>query len=467
MLGPALALTHAQDQAPASSGAETTAQVQANWSADMLANMLKEPDKAPASLQDEGFRLTSYQLRSLRVGEARVQNLIGVLQKLLPAGSTVRPDNRDNKIHVLTTPTAHAASADFIAAVDDNSPATLADPPLTAEMRQAFAKLEKMGDSAKVVTAVDNVRTSFDRRFADIAATQKHITNYIIFGGVGIFAIIAASVLIHKRRSRADTEADALAQSTALSIMTPEKVSTALAPFREEMQERLMATLNEAAVRLEQWSNQRKSEQEQLMAVVQRQAASLEEAQGALTKTRQQYIEAADTVIAEQRQVATRLAASNERIENTVQAIQVQTNKTEAIAEELKITVRDLDRARDEQMKTLVEIEKLRDQLQSERNNTEDLRRDLARKEQELTKQQATLASLQILLEDDRPLPPGALEEQYKIQAARISDEPPLDGAPSPRVDGSAAAQFPVTIKTTDFPPSSTPCRFKFLPVDR
>ena len=233
----------------------------------------------------------------------------------------------------------------------------------------------------------------------------------------------------------------------------------ALAPLREEMQTRMLETLNQAAVGLEAWANKRKEEQEALMAIVQRQSNSLDAAQLALQKTRTQYMEESNRLLVEQRQITGNLAESNSRIEGTMREMQVQTNRTEAIAEELKRAVSDLDRARDEQAQTLAEIAALHERLQAEKTGTEKLRADLLLKEQELMRQQATLVSLQILLEEDKPLPPGALDGNFGLPAHPTALLP--DAGPRPPAPGSAAVTFP-SVTTIAQPP----CHFQFLPPD-
>ena len=462
-LGPALLL--AQEMPPAAPATESSATPVApppnpNWSADMLTNLLKEPAKPQTPVApDEGIILRSYQLRHLHVGETRVQNLIGVLQKLLPPGSSVRADNRDNAktLHVLTTPVAHAAAADYISAVDTEEPAVApAKSALSEEMRQALAKLEKLGDTTKVVAAVNNAQSSFDKRFTDLAATQKRLIDFVLLGLGGAVAVVGVGIMLYLRRR---AEAAAPPPSTALVTLQPEQVSTALAPLREEMQTRMLETLNQAAVGLEAWANKRKEEQEALMAIVQRQSHSLDAAQLALQKTRTQYIEESNRLLVEQRQITGHLAESNSRIEGTMREMQVQTNRTEAIAEELKRAVSDLDRARDEQAQTLAEIAALHERLQAEKTGTEKLRADLLLKEQELMRQQATLVSLQILLEEDKPLPPGALDGNFSRPAH--SPAPPSDADPQPPAPGFAAVTPPSVITI-----AQPPCHFQFLPPD-
>jgi hypothetical protein len=462
-LGPVLLL--AQETPPAATAAESSAPpatqtANPNWSADMLTNLLKEPARPPAPVApEEGIILRSYQLRHLHVGETRVQNLIGVLQKLLPPGSSVRADSRDNAntLHVLTTPVAHAAAADYISAVDAEEPvAAPAKPVLSEEMRQALAKLEKLGDTTKVVAAVNNVQSSFDRRFTDLAAAQKRLINFVLLGLGGAVVVVALGLILYLRRR---AEAATLAPSAALVTLQPEQVSTALAPLREEMQTRMLETLNQAAVGLEAWANKRKEEQEALMAIVQRQSNSLDAAQLALQKTRTQYMEESNRLLVEQRQITGNLAESNSRIEGTMREMQVQTNRTEAIAEELKRAVSDLDRARDEQAQTLAEIAALHERLQAEKTGTEQLRADLLLKEKELMRQQATLVSLQILLEEDKPLPPGALDANFGLPARPPA--PPPDAGPQPPPIASAAVTLPAVTTT-----AQPPCHFQFLPPD-
>ena len=119
----------------------------------------------------------------------------------------------------------------------------------------------------------------------------------------------------------------------------------------------------------------------------------------------------------------------------------------------------DLDRARDEQAQTLAEIAALHERLQAEKTGTEQLRANLLLKEKELMRQQATLVSLQILLEEDKPLPPGALDGNFGLPAHPPA--PPPDAGPRPPPIASAAVTLPAV--TTIAQP---PCHFQFLPPD-
>lgn len=395
------------------------------WSAELLNQILKaEPAKAElagtnAQAPAPGeMVLRTYHVANLRVGEAgKAQNLLAILSKLLPAGSSINTDVPANSLHVLTTPAAHKAIWDYLSAVDvQESTVQPAASAVPEEVKAALKKLADAGDqSAKVLAAVGTLKSDVSTEIAQIDARQRQQTLKLLIGGGGlVLALIVTLVWMLRRRSPAPNVAPP--QSREL-ILAPEQLTTALAPVHDKMRTEVLGLLNEVAIKLQAQHN----EQQKL---VREQQAQLEDARLALAEERKQFISEAGTMVVE----------AVERVDATTAKLAKQQDKVAELVEELQHTVRELDQTKD----------------------------NLRTKQVELEQERAKIAALSILLEEGGSAPPLGLNYHPSSEPAMESSE---QTSPPPTPSSSCTIPPPMSLAADTIAPSAVP-RFKFLPPD-
>lgn len=338
------------------------------WSADLLNRILKaEPAKTEsteAATSAPEMVLRTYNLNHLRVGEAgKAQNVLAILERLLPPGSTVNTDVPANSLHILTTPAAQKAVWDYLSAVDVSEPA--AAPPVSTvpeDVKIALKKLAEAGDqSAKLLSAVGALKSDMTTELAQIEARQRQasIRMALVAGG---FAILLTGTILWMLRRRSAAIASATAESTALAL-APEQLTNALTPVHDKMRTDMLGLLNEVAIKLQA----QHTEQQKL---VREQQQQLEDARLALAEERRQFITEAGSMVVQ----------AVERVDATTAKLAKQQDKVAELVQELQNTVRELDETKD----------------------------DLRHKEVELEQERAKIAALSILLEEGgAPMPPN------------------------------------------------------------
>ncbi len=404
------------------------------WSADLLNQILKSDvpaQQTPANNATAEVVLHTYQLSHLRIGEAgKAQNVLAILGKLLPPGSSVNPDIPANSLHVLTTPAAHKAVWDYLSAVDVSEPARTPVAAVPEDVQAAIKKLASTSDqSAKLAAAVGSVKTDVSREIAAIEARQNRQTWRLAGIGAG-FALAGILGLGWAMRRGRSSGAPAPDSASALAL-APEQLTSALVPVQDKMRNEMLGVLNEVAIKLQAQHN----EQQQL---VREQQQQLENARQALADERRQFITEAGTMVVQ----------AVERVDATTAKLARQQDKVAELVQELQNTVRELD-------------------------DTKDSLRD---REVELEQERAKIAALSLLLEEGAPIPADALTNGHRPTPA--SDPLNTQNA-APVTDRCAPATPCMTIDPItptmplppvhpngSMPPPRPPARFTFLPPE-
>lgn len=402
---------------PISGAAQTGAAPAPEWSADLLSQILKA-DQRPANAVENAsggeMALHSYQLAHLRVGEAgRSQNVITILKKLLPPGSSMNPDVAANTLHVLTTETAHKAIWEYLSAVDLPESAPVA-PSVPEEVKQALTHLAASSEhSAKLAGAIDALKSEMSRELAAVEAQQRKQglrLGYAAIAAVALLAVVGWLAL----RSRPTKPA----QDAAAPVLAPDQVASALVPVHDKMRTDMLGLLNEVAIKLQ-------AQHQEQQKLVREQQQRIEDARVALADERRQFISEAGTMVVQ----------AVERVDATTAKLARQQDKVAELVQELQHTVRELDETKDS----------LRD------------------REVELEQERAKIAALSLLLEEGSPLPShGNNGKAHRICAA----QPNGTAFPKP-------LEACTTSSTTNRPtPHGTEAtapiqpRFTFLPPD-
>jgi hypothetical protein len=415
----------------------------AGWSADLLTQILKsEPARtesaAPAAAPATGAQemvLRTYRPTHLRVGQAgKSQNVLAILGKLLPAGSSMNLDVPANSIHVLTTAAAHAAIWDYLSAVDIPEPA-VQPAAVPDDVREALNKFAAAGEqSSKVLSAIGVLKADVARQVAEVDARQRRQTRQLAIAAF-VAALLITLIVMWMLKRRARPESAGADSSTALAL-APEQLATALVPVHDRMRNDMMGLLNEVAIKLQAQHN----EQQKLVLEQQHQ---LEAARQVLVDERRQFITETGSMVVQ----------AVERVDATTAKLARQQDKVAELVEELQTTVRELDATKDN----------LRD------------------REIELEQERAKIAALSLLLEEGGAIPP---EPPIARRSADISDtsaaaeagQPSLATVTEPAA-GRILSDPPCTTPSTRLPQPSpaprvngsrmpAPPQFTFLPPD-
>lgn len=397
------------------------------WSADLLNQILRaEAVKAPAVAEVPAkpaeMVLRTYQLSHLHVAESgKAQNVLAILGKLLPPGSSMNPEVATNSLHILTTTAAHAAIWDYLSAVDVAAPP--APPPaMPDDVKTALQKLAQTGDqSARVLAAIGSIRTEVSAQLADIEDRQ-HRANVKLALGAGAFALVlllTGTWMVRRRAAPAPEPADG-----ATLALGPDQLAAALVPAQDKMRNDMLGMLNEVAIKLQ-------AQHHEQQKLVREQQDQLESARQALADERRQFITEAGTMVVQ----------AVERVDATTAKLARQQDKVSELVHELQHTVRELDDTKD----------KLRD------------------REVELEQERAKIAALSLLLEEGAPLPSGVFANGHHPEPLNrgfafvppASQRPCMTPEPHPTPNPQASSPAP------RIPPESPPARFTFLPPDQ
>lgn len=455
----------AQDPAPAPEAGA--------WSAALLRQVWSEPAAVPnsaAQTPSEGLSLRSYQLRHLKVGEAgRTQNLVSLLQKILPAGSSLKPDLPANSLHVLTTPTAHTAIWDLLSTLDRADPQA-APAAIPEEVQAALAKLSATpAASEAILSQLRELRTRVDSQMGQHASPTSSLGALpLLLSSVALCGLAWLSLRLWWRKKAAPSASASPGDGnlSAALVLSPEKISAALAPLQHQWQQEVMGSLNQAAIRLESWYQEQKRQKESLEQLAERQQTALVAAQNALADSRSRWMADTQALVS---QASGRFESVAERLEAQTQQLNLQNDRVESLAQELAQTVGELDRTKDEILRLEAII--------TDKNAALDASRvEIEARERLLIHEQARLSALSLLLEEgEGPEAPRTAAAESAEWANAVVDSEPSANMPSPNghtPNGATRAFANTPASQTALAPCPTttpilpPHRFQFLPPD-
>ncbi len=407
------------------------------WSADLLNQILKTETPAgsgTAATASGEMVLRTYQLAQLRLGEAgRPRTLIALLEKLLPAGSSINSDVPANSLHILTTGSAHKAVWEFLSMIDvADAPAIAAERVIPDDIKAALVKVAETGEqSSRVLSAIDTLSSGFSKELAEIDARQRRQTTRLVAGVAAISILLLSTLAWMLRRRPPPVPADVTNTATAALAVVPDQLVTVLAPVHDKMRSDMLGLLNEVAIKLQAQHN----EQQKLVREQQKQ---LDDARQALADERKQFISEAGTMVVQ----------AVERVDATTTRLARQQDKVTELVQELQNTVRELDDTKD----------------------------NLRSREIELEQERAKIAALSMLLEEGGSLPPPAvgpvrrngfdLEDSHNGIAARGSRAAGPESLSVPKSTCMTPDPNPLTLLKPSVQAGSPLPRFQFLPPD-
>lgn len=400
------------------------------WSQDLLARLLtarvsESGANGSSTLSGDGMVLHSYQLRSLRLGDpGRATNLVSILQRMLPPESRVTEDRPGNTLHVLSTGTAHQSALELISAMDaesTTSPSSSEPAALPEEVRKALESLAvARPDSDQLMKIVAESSHRTEERLSSVVRqaqeeSKENLQRMLWVGGGTILGLLSIGLAIlsvaMRRAQKKDAQRNATRTAESLALLPTQSAETMMLASREQ-QERTkeMQKLMESFSIAYQADRQRNTmimeavakkhgelastltEMEQLRRTMGDDAGKvfLEINREAIERIVTQASEALQTRAAEVGLIA---ESASRKMEETVDRLEVQNAKAFVLAEELERTQKEVD-ALFEKLKVSQESAQ---KAQAEANEQ---RRIAYEKTVELTKKEAALAGLSLLMQE-------------------------------------------------------------------
>lgn len=400
------------------------------WSQDLLARLLTTPvpDSASrgASTQGgEGVVLRSYQLRSLHLGDpGRATNLVSILQRMLPPDSRVTEDRPGNTLHVLSTGAAQQAGFELIAAMDAEAmPARPASETavLPDEVRKALESLATARpDSEQLMKVVADSSRRTEERLSEVVRQSQEeskgsLRRMAIVGGGSALALLVVSLgiflLIVRRSQKKDLRHIAEKSASSLALVPSQSMEVMMSTSRDQ-QERTkdLQKLMESFSIAYQADRQRNS---MIMETVAKKHGELASTLTQMEQLRRDmgddagkiFLEvnrhAIDRIVSQASEALQSRAAevgliaetASKKMEETANRLEVQNARASVLAEELERTQKEVD-ALFEKLKSAQEA------AQKAQNEANEQRRIAYEKTAELTRKEAALAGLALLMQE-------------------------------------------------------------------
>jgi len=384
-----------------------------SWSSRMLDDVFHEPTNPQASVRGapEGVILKSYQLQTIRVGaKGKSSAALRLLEKLLPAGSTLKLDSQSNSIHLLAIPSAHAAAWEFLSAIDSGEePKPGSSPELPAEIREALEKIKEGMPNDKLSNDLSQLNKDLVAQGEESKSSQK--TMRLLLGGtlLGLVLLILLPLLRSKPKHNSTPST---APVDIASLLAPENIGPALEPMQKQLQQEMLGALNAAAIRMEAWYKEHQASRDDLLQLANTREAQLEDFRRQMLEENRALLTKSDS----------QFQVSASRIEEGVKRISEQNDRIGTLTGELERTVRELDASKDQ-------IIKLQSEMEGRGAQLEQARQVLSRREGDIVRQQAKLAALSLILEKGTGLPELSFGEER--QNAPETKEPAIQFLPS------------------------------------
>lgn len=479
------------------------------WSQDLLARLLTAPVPDSASRNagtqaGEGLVLRSYQLRSLHLGDpGRATNLVSILQRMLPPDSRVTEDRPGNTLHVLSTGAAQQAAFELIAAMDAEAMPT-ARPPSEAtvlpdEVRKALESLAAARpDSEQLMKVVAESSRRTEERLSEVVRQSQEdskgsLRRMFIVGGGSALALLAMGLgiflIVMRRSQRKDLQRIAEKSAASLALVPSQSMEVVMSTSRDQ-QERTkdLQKLMESFSIAYQADRQRNSmimeavakkhgelastltQMEQLRREMGDDAGKifLEVNRHAIDRIVSQASEALQTRAAEVGLIA---ESASRKMEETANRLEVQNARTSVLAEELERTQKEVD-ALFEKLKSAQEA------AQKAQNEANEQRRIAYEKTVQLTKKEAALAGLSLLMQEPASEILDTLNQVNAEPSPMVEKEtassvfrptPPDDLVPGLSLpdlnEPNGSTDFPDSPSSESPPCSTHPYTFRITPV--
>lgn len=393
------------------------------WSQDLLARLLATPtgENATPTNAADGMVLRSYQLRSLRLGDpGRATNLVSILQRMLPPDSRVTEDRAANTLHVLSTVTAQQAALELVSAMDADAGVSVSKaeaPVIPEDVRKALESLAATRpDADQLMKIVSDSSRRTEERLTEVLRRSEEEsrsnfrrvvwTGSVVVGGLVILVGVALVSATKRTRKKAEVR-----PSEELAMLPRQSMDAIIAASRDQ-QERTqeLQKLMESFSIAYQADRQRNT---MIMEAVAKKHGELAASLNQMEQLRRDMGENAGRAFLELNreaidQIITQASAAlqsraeevgliaesaSKKMEETANRLEVQNARATALADELERTQKEVD-ALFEKLRTAQEA------AQQAQNEANEQRRIALEKTAELTKKEAALAGLSLLMQE-------------------------------------------------------------------
>lgn len=356
------------------------------WSASLLNNTAAK-ETPPETAQTQGLVLRSYQLRHLKIGEGgRVKTALSMVERLLSPGGNIRQEPSSNSLHILSSESAHAAIWELLSALD-TAEVSQRGPIVPGEITEALRRLsEKAAKEEGTGSALLQLREEL--KSAGLQSQSESRQLRIAISTLCILFLVTLLYLLFRRlKSWRETAQPLPPAATSMSLLTDTRPSF-IEPTTPALQKDMLNALSAAAQRLDAWHKEQLVQRENLESLCKSQEARFEQMRQGLINESRELLQ----------QNCTRFENSAGRIEEGVRQLSLQNDKIASLTTELQNTLQELDGTKDQ-------IFHLQGELEGKGQALDTARQRLNEREQELTRQQAKIAALSLILEEGAGLP--------------------------------------------------------------
>lgn len=388
------------------------------WSATLLNNNTPVQDSPLVAAQAPGLLLRTYQLRHLKIGEGgKARTALAMVERLIPPGGNIRQETSSNNLHILTSESAHAAIWELLSILD-TADVSMRGPSIPSEVTEALRRLsEKAVREEGTGTALQQLREELKNAELQSQSDSRQLRTALLALCILFFATLLL-LLFRRLKNRGKSIPAPAPENSAMSLLADARPSF-IEPTPPALHKEMLNALSTAAQRLDAWHKEQLVQRENLEALCKNQETRFEQMrQGLLLESRELL-----------QQNCTRFENSAGRIEEGVRQLSVQNDKIASLTTELQNTLRELDGTKDQ-------IFQLQGELEGKGSALDEAQQRLNEREQELTRQQAKIAALSLILEE---------------------------GAGLPELRFNTVHAAPQTQPATGTPPPEKP-RFRFLP---
>lgn len=418
--------------------------------------------------------LRAYQLRALHLGDpGRATNLVSILRRMLPMDSRVTEDRPANTLHVLSTVSAQQAALELISAMDAEgftSSARTEAAAIPEDVRKALESLASARPEAdQLLKIVQEASRRTEERLSEVVRQSQdeakaNFQRTLILGGAiatGLVLAVGLGVTFFGRRAQNKALVKAVAAESASLAVLPTQSMEAIMAVSRDQQERTkeLQKLMESFSIAYQADRQRnvivmeavaKKHGDLAVAVTQMEQLSRDLGSNAGRMFLEVNRQAIDQIIAQasdalqSRAVEVGMIAesASRKMEETANRLEVQNTRAAALAEELERTQKEVD-ALFEKLKSAQE------QAQQAQNEANEQRRIAYEKTAELTKKEAALAGLSLLMQEpvsdilntlnaagaETDVPPAASTQAAAFHIEPVDDaRPPQEASPTEEV---------------------------------
>lgn len=370
-----------------------------DWAGRLLGEILEKGDHRQSS---QAYCLKSYRLSHLTAKDSdpRYRSLEKLLRTLLPPGAEIHAESGTGTLHLFCSESAHTAAWELISALDKPGTKGEGAEALREELRTLVAGIEeaKQGnrDLAEKLVALHAEVLQKDK------PETENRTRLPVLAGTALLVAAAGLFIGLRKRSRSAPGEDSQEEdSNTLSLLrTDTRVPAAL-----KLQEDLLAAINAAAIRMESWQEGQRQQQENLDLELSKHCSLLDARARDFEQAQERLLGEGRALMAT---AGERFESSAARLEAGVGRMHEQNDRVEALAGELQSTARELDETKDEMLR-------LRQSLGQREQELDQARERLNGRERELSHQQAKLAALTLILEEEREQTAHEQQEENEL----------------------------------------------------